>query len=54
MFHDSILIIFVNYLNDLKIIEKISGLTYEQFSQKLMLLLNKLNNPLIKNQNIWI
>lgn len=43
-----------NNLNDLKIIEKISGLTYEQFSQKLMLLLNKPNNPLIKNQNIWI
>lgn len=43
-----------NNLNDIEIIEKISGLTYEEFARKLMILLNKPNTPLIKNQNIWI
>lgn len=43
-----------NNLNDIKIIENISGLDYEEFTRKLMILLNKPNTPLIKNQNIWI
>ena len=43
-----------NNLNDIKIVENISGLDYEEFTRKLMILLNKLNTPLIKNQNIWI
>lgn len=43
-----------NNLNDIKIIENISGLAYEKFTRKLMILLNKPNTPLIKNQNIWI
>lgn len=43
-----------NNLNDIKIIENISGLDYEKFTRKLMILLNKQNTPLIKNQNIWI
>lgn len=43
-----------NNLNDIKIIENISGLDYEKFTRKLMILLNKPNTPLIKNQNIWI
>lgn len=43
-----------NNLNDIKIIENISGLPYKEFARKLMILLNKANTPLIKNQNIWI
>ena len=43
-----------NNLNDIKIIENISGLTYEKFTRKLMILLNKPNTPLIKNQNFWV
>ena len=43
-----------NNLNDIKIIENISGLDYEKFTRKLMILFNKPNTPLIKNQNIWI
>lgn len=43
-----------NNSNDIKIIENISGLSYEEFTRKLMILLNKPNTPLIKNQNIWI
>ena len=43
-----------NNLNDIEIIENISNLTYEEFTRKLMILLNKSNTPLIKNQNIWI
>lgn len=43
-----------NNSNDIKIIENISGLAYEEFTRKLMILLNKPNTPLIKNQNIWI
>ena len=43
-----------NNLNDIEIIEEISGLTYKDFTRKLMILLNKPNTPLIKNKNIWI
>lgn len=43
-----------NNHNDVRIIENISGFDYKVFLQKIMVLLNKKDTPLIKNDNKWI
>lgn len=40
-------------LKDKKIVEELSGLTYETFLQNILILSNKIESPIIKNNEFW-